>query len=179
MIGKLFGKKKKDIGNPDKGLQTLQALNTQIDTLEKKLDFLDKQGGDLTNQAKAKPKAGDKAGAKKLLTKKNRLVSQIKQLEGAQNMLEEQKAMLENSNTMKDVFSTLKSTDEFTIVGFHYDKSVNNVEVSTVLQIVDDTGANCVRRNNILNRNATHIGISACRMKDNYYCFYLVFGNKK
>lgn len=69
--------------------------------------------------------------------------------------------------------------DEFTIVGFHYDKSVNNVEVSTVLQIVDDTGANSVRRNNILNRTATHIGISACRMKDNYYCFYLVFGNKK
>ena len=130
MIGKLFGKKKKDIGNPDKGLQTLQALNTQIDTLEKKLDFLDKQGGDLTNQAKAKPK--------------------------------------EKNSTMN-----------FTIVGFHYDKSVNNVEVSTVLQIVDATGANCVRRNNILNRNATHIVISACRMKDNYYCFYLVFGNKK
>lgn len=74
MIGKLFGKKKKNSNNQDKGLQTLQALNTQIDTLEKKLDFLDKQGADLTNQAKAKLKAGDKAGAKKLLTKKNRLV---------------------------------------------------------------------------------------------------------
>ena len=69
MLSKLFGKKKKE-ANPDKGLQTLQNLNTQIDTLEKKLDFLDKQGNDLTKQAKAKLKAGDKGGAKKLLTKK-------------------------------------------------------------------------------------------------------------
>ena len=58
MIGKLFGKKKKNSNNQDKGLQTLQALNTQIDTLEKKLDFLDKQGGDLTKQEKAKLEAG-------------------------------------------------------------------------------------------------------------------------
>ena len=106
MLSKLFGKKKKE-ANPDKGLQTLQNLNTQIDTLEKKLDFLDKQGNDLTKQAKAKLKAGDKAGAKKLLTKKNRLVSQIKQLEGAQNMLEEQKGMLEKLNRRVMLFALI------------------------------------------------------------------------
>ena len=36
MIGKLFGKKKKEPTNTDKSLQTLQNLNGQIDVLEKK-----------------------------------------------------------------------------------------------------------------------------------------------
>ena len=82
---------------------------------------------------------------------------------------------------IKSVF-TKKSESlkgSFDIVGFHYDKSVDNAEVSAVLQIVDDTGANNVRRNNILNRKAEYVGISVCCVKENVYCFYLVFGNKK
>ena len=82
---------------------------------------------------------------------------------------------------IKSVF-TKKSESlkgSFDIVGFHYDKSVDNAEVSAVLQIVDDTGANNVRRNNILNRKAEYVGISVCFVKENEYCFYLVFGNKK
>ena len=65
---------------------------------------------------------------------------------------------------IKSVF-TKKSESlkgSFDIVGFHYDKSVDNAEVSAVLQIVDDTGANNVRRNNILNRKAEYVGISVC-----------------
>ena len=113
MIAGLFSKKKKDKANPEKGLETIKNLNLQIDTLEKKLDFYEKQMNTLTAEAKAKLKAKDKNGAKKLLAKKTRINSQIKQLGGAQNMLEEQKGMLENSQMMKDVIGTLKQTGEY------------------------------------------------------------------
>ena len=113
MIAGLFSKKKKDKADPQKGLETIKNLNLQIDTLEKKLDFCEKQRNNLTAEAKAKLKAKDKNGAKKLLAKKTRINSQIKQLEGAQNMLEEQRGMLENSQMMKEVIGTLKQTGEY------------------------------------------------------------------
>ena len=112
-ISKLFGKKKKNPAeNKDKALQTIQNLDQQIKDLELKIDHYDKQAQNLTNEAKAKLKAGDKAGAKKLLTKKKRFVEQIKQLEGAQNMMEEQKMMLENQYSMKKIFETVSSTNQ-------------------------------------------------------------------
>ena len=113
MISKLFGKKKKNPAeNKDKALQTIQNLDQQIKDLELKIDHYDKQAQKLTNEAKAKLKAGDKAGAKKLLTKKKRFVEQIKQLEGAQNMMEEQRMMLETQDSMKTIFETVSSTNQ-------------------------------------------------------------------
>ena len=109
----LFGKKKKNPAeNKDKALQTIQNLDQQIKDLELKIDHYDKQAQNLTNEAKAKLKAGDKAGAKKLLTKKKRFVEQIKQLEGAQNMMEEQRMMLETQDSMKTIFETVSSTNQ-------------------------------------------------------------------
>ena len=113
MISKLFGKKKKNPAeNKDKALQTIQNLDQQLKDLELKIHHYDKQAQKLTNEAKAKLKAGDKAGAKKLLTKKKRFVEQIKQLEGAQNMMEEQRMMLENQDSMKKIFETVSSTNQ-------------------------------------------------------------------
>ena len=113
MISKLFGKKKKNPAeNKDKALQTIQNLDQQLKDLELKIDHYDKQAQNLTNEAKAKLKAGDKAGAKKLLTKKKRFVEQIKQLEGAQNMMEEQRMMLETQDSMKTIFQTVSSTNQ-------------------------------------------------------------------
>lgn len=113
MISKLFGKKKKNPAeNKDKALQTIQNLDQQLKDLELKIDHYDKQAQNLTNEAKAKLKAGDKVGAKKLLTKKKRFVEQIKQLEGAQNMMEEQKMMLESQDSMKKIFETVSSTNQ-------------------------------------------------------------------
>ena len=113
MISKLFGKKKNNPAeNKDKALQTIQNLDQQLKDLELKIDHYDKQAQNLTNEAKAKLKAGDKAGAKKLLTKKKRFVEQIKQLEGAQNMMEEQKMMLENQDSMKKIFETVSSSNQ-------------------------------------------------------------------
>ena len=76
---------------------------------------------------------------------------------------------------------TEKTNDliEFKICGFHYDKSTNNPELSAVLQIVDDTNSNFTRRGNIMNKDATHIGITSCCIKESVYCFYLVFGVRK
>ena len=113
MISKLFGKKKKNPAeNKDKALQTIQNLDQQLKDLELKIHHYDKQAQNLTNEAKAKLKAGDKAGAKKLLTKKKRFVEQIKQLEGAQNMMEEQRMMLETQDSMKTIFETVSSTNQ-------------------------------------------------------------------
>ena len=112
-ISKLFGKKKKNPAeNKDKALQTIQNLDQQLKDLELKIHHYDKQAQKLTNEAKAKLKAGDMAGAKKLLTKTIRFVEQIKQLEGAQNMMEEQKMMLENQYSMKKIFETVSSTNQ-------------------------------------------------------------------
>ena len=113
MISKLFGKKKKNPAeNKDKALQTIQNLDQQLKDLELKIHYYEKQAQKLTNEAKAKLKAGDKAGAKKLLTKTIRFVEQIKQLEGAQNMMEEQRMMLENQDSMKKIFETVSSTNQ-------------------------------------------------------------------
>ena len=62
----------------------------------------------LQNEAKAKLKAGDKGGAKRILAKKKKYVEQIKQLEGAMAMMEEQKFMLENVSHTKDVVNAIK-----------------------------------------------------------------------
>ena len=109
----LFGKKKKNPAeNKDKALQTIQNLDQQLKDLELKIHHYDKQAQKLTNEAKAKLKAGDMAGAKKLLTKTIRFVEQIKQLEGAKNMMEEQKMMLEKQYSMKKIFETVSSTNQ-------------------------------------------------------------------
>ena len=112
MIKNLFGKKPKKTDNKEKALQTIQNLDQQLKDLELKIDHYDKQMKNLTNEAKAKIKAGDKAGAKKLLAKKKRFNDQIKQLEGAQNMMEEQRMMLESQDSMKKVFETISSTNQ-------------------------------------------------------------------
>ncbi|MCQ2820193.1 MAG: SNF7 family protein [archaeon] len=107
----LFGKKKekKTETNPDK---SLNDLNEQINALDAKIDYQQKQCDSLQNDAKAKLKAGDKNGAKKLLAKKKRIEASIKNLEGAQMMMEEQKSMLENAETMSDVYKVLQSSTQ-------------------------------------------------------------------
>lgn len=82
---------------------------------------------------------------------------------------------IQNAFTKKN--SNINSSYE--IIGFHYDKSVDNAEISAVLQIVDDTGSNYVRRHNLMNEKVKFVGISAMCIKENVYCYYLVFGKRK
>ena len=66
----------------------------------------------------------------------------------------------------------------YDIKAFHYDKGSDNTEASAVLQIVDDSQADLFRRKNLLS-NFEYIGISTLKLKDNIYCYYLLFANKK
>ena len=113
-FGKLFGKKdaSKKAPKPDKNEQTQLMLDQKIKEQELRLQNLETKTNALQEEAKAKLKAGDKAGAKRVLAKKKKLVEQIKQIEGAMAMMEEQKLMLDNTLQMKDVMSAIKQGNE-------------------------------------------------------------------
>ena len=109
-FAKLFGKKdaKKQPQGGDKAQQTADMLQKKIDEQELKIKNIETKTNAMQNEAKAKLKAGDKAGAKRILAKKKKYVEQIKQLEGAMAMMEEQKFMLENASTTKDIVDAIK-----------------------------------------------------------------------
>ena len=113
-FGKLFGKKDggKKAPKPDKNEQTQLMLDQKIKEQELRLNNLETRTNALQDEAKAKLKAGDKAGAKRILAKKKKLVEQIKQIEGAMAMMEEQKLMLDNTLQMKDVMSAIKQGNQ-------------------------------------------------------------------
>ena len=109
-FAKLFGKKdaKKQPQGGDKAQQTADMLQKKIDEQELKIKNIETKTNAMQNEAKAKLKAGDKAGAKRILAKKKKYVEQIKQLEGAMAMMEEQQFMLENASHTKDVINAIK-----------------------------------------------------------------------
>ena len=113
-FAKLFGKKdaKKQPQGGDKSQQTVDMLQKKIDEQEMKIKNIEVKSNALQNEAKAKLKAGDKAGAKRILAKKKKYVEQIKQLEGAMAMMEEQKFMLENAEQNRDLINTIKQGSE-------------------------------------------------------------------
>ena len=107
-FSKLFGKKDKKAPEQDKNEATQLMLEQKIKEQELRLNNIEVKTNALQEEAKAKLKAGDKAGAKRILVKKKKLVDQMKQIEGAMAMMEEQKMMLENTLQMKDVMSAIK-----------------------------------------------------------------------
>ena len=111
---KLFGKKggKKQSQGGNKTQQTAEMLEQKIKEQDLKIQNIEKKIDALQAEAKAKMKAGDKAGAKRILVKKKRYVDQIKQLEGAMAMMEEQKFMLENAEQNRDLINTIKQGSE-------------------------------------------------------------------
>ena len=109
-FGKLFGKKDatKKAPKPDKNEQIQLMLDQKIKEQELRLNNLETRTNHLQNEAKAKLKAGDKNGAKKILAKKKKLVEQMKQIEGAMAMMEEQKIMLDNTLQLKEIMFVIK-----------------------------------------------------------------------
>ena len=65
------------------------------------------------------------------------------------------------------------------LVNFHYDIMNSNIELSTLLQVVDDTNFMNQRRNNIFSKSSKYIGINVGKMNNGLYCFYLLFGKDK
>ena len=62
----------------------------------------------INNKSSKSLKTGDKAGAKRILLKQEKLIDQMKQIEGAMAMMEEQKMMLDCTSQMRDVMSAIK-----------------------------------------------------------------------
>ena len=113
-FAKLFGKKDKGGGKTkqDNAGQTTLMLDQKIQEQELKLNNLETKTNALQDEAKAKLRAGDKAGAKRVLAKKKKYVEQMKTIEGAISMMEEQKMMLDSTLQMKDVMSAIKQGNQ-------------------------------------------------------------------
>lgn len=63
---------------------------------------------------------------------------------------------------------------DYTLVDFQYDLSPTP-ELSTIIQIVDDTNSRLQRRKNIFSASIKYVGINYGKMNDDVYCFYLLF----
>ena len=72
-------------------------------------------------------------------------------------------------------FKTEENRDKFSIIDFHYDICYDNIELSVILQIIDDTNSNYQRRKNIFNPKARYIGITEGNLWDYMKCYYLLF----
>jgi hypothetical protein len=71
----------------------------------------------------------------------------------------------------------MRLKDKYSILGFHYDINVNDPEVSTLLQIVDDNNSNGQRRKQILDKDVRYVGINLGFLRDNIVCIYVVFAS--
>lgn len=101
-------KTKKKEQNNEKAVEAIGNLNIKINDLEEKIAHLEaKKNGELAI-VKEKLQKGDKIGAKRSLQKKKWIDDQIKTLDGAMMMLEEQKMMLDGTMSMGQVYDTLK-----------------------------------------------------------------------
>ncbi len=65
------------------------------------------------------------------------------------------------------------------INNFHYDIMNANIELSVLLQIVDDTNSMFQRRKNIFNKNNKYIGLNIGKIEGGLFCYYLLFGKDK
>ena len=65
------------------------------------------------------------------------------------------------------------------INNFHYDIMNSNIELSVLLQIVDDTNSMFQRRKNIFNKNHKYIGLNIGKIEGGLFCYYLLFGKYK
>jgi len=109
----LFGGNKKKTEQPKKDnkenvLNTINKLDSEIANMEEKIQHLEAKKNGQTELAKEKLKKGDKNGAKQCLQKKKWFDEQIKTIDGAMMMLEEQKMMLDSTMTMGSVYDALR-----------------------------------------------------------------------
>ena len=131
MFKNLFGGGKKDKKKSKVNVEeAIQNLDKKIKDMELLLNNYEVRTKALQQEAKAKLRAGDKAGAKRILAKKKRIVDQIKTTEGALMMMEEQKGMLENAETVKSTIETIKTAGQVI--------KENQVNVEELNQIKDD-----------------------------------------
>ena len=152
-FGKLFGKKDAGKKAPKK-TTTEQAqinLDQKIKEQELRIQNLETKTNALQEEAKAKLKAGDKSGAKRALAKKKKYVEQIKQVEGAMAMMEEQKMMLESTSGMKDTMDAIKQGNEAIKIA---QKGMNVEDLEKMKEDMEDVKADQEELNNFFKEYA-------------------------
>jgi len=94
-----------------KAQETMNTLSNKIADMEEQLDNIELKCNQLTKFAKEKLKLGDKKAAKKALAQKSKYNIQIKTIEGAMNMMEEQKGIIENMLVVGTVMTTVSEAN--------------------------------------------------------------------
>lgn len=106
--GKKDDKKKKKEETQEEVMKAVEKLNLQLSDMEEKISHLEAKKNGIVEMAKEKLKKGDKTGARQALQKKKWVDEQIKTMDGAIMMLEEQKMMLDSNLTMGSIYESLK-----------------------------------------------------------------------
>ena len=123
MLGALFGKKKKETPNPT---GTIQNLQTQIDLLNKKVEFLGKKIENELITAK-KNATKNKTAAKMALKRKVLYENQRNKIEGTIFSLEQQKISLEGLSGDMQVINVMREVSQ-TMQGITNKMSVDDVD---------------------------------------------------
>ena len=146
-FNQLFGKKggSKKAPQTNNVEQTSLMLDQKIKEQELRLSNLETRTIGLQDEAKAKLKSGDRAGAKRLLAKRKKLVEQIKQVEGAISMMEEQQLMLQNTTQMKDIMETINKVN---IAMKEAGKGLTVEDIEKIKEEMDDLKADQEELNN-------------------------------
>ena len=90
------------------------------------------------------------------------------------NMTYIEKAIKNKYEKLKDMYN-----GNIQLKKFHFDINTPSAEISCVMQIVDDTQSNLIRRNNIFNEKINIVSINCELVSKGIVCFYLAFGIKQ
>ena len=133
----LFNKKQKETKTEklDKEINNLKIINElreNIELIEKRNLFIEKQKTKLIIEAKAKLNNNDKKGALLILNKKKKIEEEINKNQGSQLLLENQLSNLESANLNKHIINSLSKSNK-AIHTLNKDLNVDKIE-----ELMDD-----------------------------------------
>ena len=118
----------KEINN----LKIINELRENIDLIEKRNLFIEKQKTQLITEAKEKLNNNDKKGALLILNKKKKIEEEINKNQGSQLLLENQLSNLESANLNKHIINSLSKSNK-AIHTLNKDLNVDKIE-----ELMDD-----------------------------------------
>lgn len=105
----------------------ITVINEKINQQEKRINEIDNIITDLGIKAKENLKRGNRDYVKRLLSKKRKLVKQIRNIENAVAILENHKLLIENAFLKKDVIEIIKKGNDI-MKDIYKDNNVNKIE---------------------------------------------------
>lgn len=105
----------------------ITVINEKINEQEKRINEIDNIIIDLGIKAKENLKRGNRDYVKRLLSKKRKLVKQIRNIENAVAILENHKLLIENAFLKKDVIEIIKKGNDI-MKDIYKDNNVNKIE---------------------------------------------------